>query len=104
MAETVNDELRREVAEKLRRIEVVEFDDGEFCDCGEVEEALGLLSDDGAWYDAAGVARLAELIDPPKSAAEPTPADLAAGADTSRARLVARSNEPSERCLHSILP
>lgn len=54
---------RREVARKLREIEVCEFD-GEFIDCGEVENALGLVSDDGAWYEAEGVTRLADLIEP----------------------------------------
>lgn len=56
---------RREVARRLRELEVCEFD-GEFIDCGEVENALGLMSDDGAWYEAEGVTRLADLIEPPR--------------------------------------
>lgn len=57
-----NDE-RREVAETLRRLTASEYD-GEFFDCGEVEAALGLVTDDGSWYEAAGVRRLADLIEP----------------------------------------
>lgn len=57
------DDERREVARRLRELEVCEFD-GEFIDCGEVENALGLMSDDGAWYEAEGVTRLADLIEP----------------------------------------
>lgn len=56
---------RREVARRLRELEVCEFD-GEFIDCGEVESVLGLVSDDGAWYEAEGVTRLADLIEPPR--------------------------------------
>lgn len=59
----VADDERREVARGLRELEVCEFD-GEFIDCGEVENALGLVSDDGAWYEAEGVTRLADLIEP----------------------------------------
>lgn len=61
----VTDDERREVARRLRELEVCEFD-GEFIDCGEVENALGLVSDDGAWYEAEGVTRLADLIEPPR--------------------------------------
>lgn len=57
------DDERREVARRLRELEVCEFD-GEFIDRGEVENALGLMSDDGAWYEAEGVTRLADLIEP----------------------------------------
>ena len=57
------DAERREAAWRLRELEVCEFD-GEFIDCGEVENALGLVSDDGAWYEAEGVTRLADLIEP----------------------------------------
>lgn len=57
------DDERREAARRLRELEVCEFD-GEFIDCGEVENALGLVSDDGAWYEAEGVTRLADLIEP----------------------------------------
>lgn len=59
----ISDTERREVARRLRKLEVCEFD-GEFIDCGEVENALGLVSDDGAWYEAEGVTRLADLIEP----------------------------------------
>lgn len=62
---TMTDDERREVARRLRELEVCEFD-GEFIDCGEVENALGLMSDDGAWYEAEGVTRLADLIEPPR--------------------------------------
>ncbi len=58
------DEERREVARRLRGVEPVELDDGEFVDCGEVEAELGLRSDDGAWYEADAVRRLADLIEP----------------------------------------
>ena len=59
------DDERREVARRLRELEVCEFD-GEFIDRGEVENVLGLVSDDGAWYEAEGVTRLADLIEPPR--------------------------------------
>ena len=55
---------RREVAAKLRELVADWFDDGEFYDRGEVEDVLGLATDDGAWYEAAGVRRLADLIEP----------------------------------------
>lgn len=61
----MTDDERREVARRLRELEVCEFD-GEFIDCGEVENALGLVSDDGAWYEAERVTRLADLIEPPR--------------------------------------
>lgn len=44
---TVADDERREVARRLRELEVCEFD-GEFIDRGEVENVLGLVSDDAA--------------------------------------------------------
>lgn len=59
----VTNDDRREVARRLRGLEVCELD-GEFIDCGEVESVLGLVSDDGAWYEAEGVMRLADLIEP----------------------------------------
>ena len=58
-----NDE-RREVAARLRELVADWFDDGEFYDRGEVEDVLGLATDDGAWYESAGVRRLADLIEP----------------------------------------
>ena len=60
----VTDDERREVAAKLRELVADWFDDGEFYDRGEVEDVLGLATDDGAWYEAAGVRRLADLIEP----------------------------------------
>lgn len=59
----ITDEERREIAAKLRELGVCELD-GEFIDCGEVEDALGLVSDDGAWYEAQWVLHLADLIEP----------------------------------------
>ena len=63
----VTDDERREVARRLRELEPYLFDDdgGECIDCGEVESALGLTNDDGSWYQAEGVKRLADLIEPP---------------------------------------
>lgn len=60
----IDDHKRREVARKLRVLEVNADEDGEFYDSGEVENVLGLFTDDGAWYEAAGVRRLADLIEP----------------------------------------
>lgn len=60
----ITDEQRREVANKLRELEVGEFDDGEYYDRAEVEDALGLVTNDGAWYEADGVRALADLIEP----------------------------------------
>lgn len=65
------DDERRDVARKLRELEPCLFDDGEYIDCGEVEEAIGLVNDDGAWYRADGVMRLADLIEPGSSATPP---------------------------------
>ena len=62
---TIDDD-RREVAARLRGLETAEFDEGgELCDRGEVEDALGLATDDAEWYGARGVRRLADLIDRP---------------------------------------
>lgn len=58
------DDERREVARKLRELGVGDFGYGEFYDCAEVEDVLGLVTDDGAWYEASGVRRLADLIEP----------------------------------------
>lgn len=61
-----SDKERREVAARLRGLETCEFDDdGEFIDRCEVEDALGLTTDDGYWCDVEGVWRLADLIDRP---------------------------------------
>lgn len=61
---STTDEKRREVAQELRDLAAEDLDDGEFYDCGEVEDALGLVTDDGSWYAADGVRRLARLIEP----------------------------------------
>lgn len=55
---------RRGVAARLRELVADWFDNGEFYDRGEVEDVLGLATDDGAWYEAVGVRRLADLIEP----------------------------------------
>lgn len=58
---TRNDQ-RRCIAESLRALDVFDIADGELYDRGEVEDVLGLVTDDGAWYEAAGVRRLADLM------------------------------------------
>lgn len=60
----ISNDQRREVAKRLRGLEVCDYD-GELYDVGEVEIELGLVSDDGAWYEADGVRKLADLIDRP---------------------------------------
>lgn len=60
----IADDEFREVARKLRELDAADFDGGEFYDCAEVEDALGLVTDDGAWYQADGVRRLADLMEP----------------------------------------
>ena len=66
------DDERREVARRLHGLEVCELD-GEFIDCVEVESVLGLVSDDGAWYEAEGVMRLADLIEPDPTSSDKAP-------------------------------
>lgn len=89
---------RREVAARLRGLEVFQLD-GEFVDCGEVDGALGLVSDDGAWYEAAGVMRLADLIEPGDEPNGELPERLRTFADNDersgcdRAALLALANE-----------
>lgn len=58
------DDERREVAKKLRELGVYEGYDGEIYDRAEVEDAFGLVTDDGAWYEGNGVQHLADLIEP----------------------------------------
>lgn len=58
-----NDE-RREMAARLRGLAAEDLEDGEFYDCGEVEDALDLATDDGNWYEVDGVRRLADLLEP----------------------------------------
>lgn len=60
----ISDDERHEVAENLRKLYVVDFGDGELCDCGDVEDVLGLSSYDSAWYEVDSVRRLADLIEP----------------------------------------
>jgi len=57
---------RREMAAKLRDLDATEdpIDGGEICDRAEVEDALGLVTDDDAWYEGNGVQHLADLIEP----------------------------------------
>ena len=62
----ISDKERRRVAKRLRGLEAWDYD-GELYDCGEVEGELGLSTVDGAWYDAGGVRRLADLIDRPST-------------------------------------
>ena len=65
----ISDGKRREVAQKLRELEVGDFPDGRFYDWGDVETALGIV-DYGSWYKEADVQRLADLIDRPKAKRE----------------------------------
>lgn len=58
-----NDE-RREMAARLRGLAADDLEDGKFYDCGEVEDALDLATDDGYWYEVDGVRRLADLLEP----------------------------------------
>lgn len=60
----ISNQERRRVAKRLRGLEAYDYD-GELYDRGEVEDELGLSTEDGAWYEAGGVRRLAELIDRP---------------------------------------
>lgn len=66
------DKERREVAARLRELESSEFDDGEFYDGWEVLDALGVAGDDGAWFEAASVRHLADLIEPGEPKVEHT--------------------------------
>ena len=58
------DDERREAAQRLRGLERAEFDDCAYVDRGEVEDAVGLVTDDGYWYEEEGVRRLADPIEP----------------------------------------
>ena len=60
----IADDEFREIARKLRELDTADFDGVEFYDCAEVEDTLGLVTDDGAWYQADGVRRLADLMEP----------------------------------------
>lgn len=71
---------RREVAKKLHELDAADFDGNEYYDCGEVEDALGLVTDDSSRYSADGVRRLAELLEPkPKPKPERTCRNLIIG-------------------------
>ena len=60
-----NDE-RREVAARLRAVETLEYDGDEWCDKGDVLDALGVYNnDDPNSCDPDKVAFLADLIDRP---------------------------------------
>ena len=58
------DDERREVAARLRALDVFEFDEGDYIDQGDIENTLGVINVDGAWCEAEGVMRLADIIEP----------------------------------------
>lgn len=60
----ISDGDRYKVASQLRKLVIKNFGDCEICDCGDVEDVLGLVGYDGAWYESASVRRLADLIEP----------------------------------------
>lgn len=63
---TISDERRREVAARLRSVETLEYDGDEWCDEGDVLDALGVYNnDDPSSCDPDKVAFLADLIDRP---------------------------------------
>ena len=69
----INDEKRREVAQRLREVETLEYDGDEWCDEGDVLNALGLYNDgDPSSCDPDKVAFLADLIDRPTCKIEGT--------------------------------
>ena len=62
----INDEKRREVAQRLREVETLEYDGDVWCDEGDVLDALGLYNnDDPSSCDPDKVEFLADLIDRP---------------------------------------
>lgn len=62
----VDDNKRREVAARLREVEILEYDGDEWCDEGDVLDALGVYNaDDPSSCDPDKVAFLADLIDSP---------------------------------------
>lgn len=62
----INNEKRREVAARLREVETLEYDGDEWCDEGDVLDALGVYNnDDPSSCDPDKVAFLADLIDRP---------------------------------------
>ena len=63
---TIRDEQRRDVAQRLREVETLEYDGDEWCDEGDVLDALGLYNaDDPNSCDPNKVDFLAALIDRP---------------------------------------
>lgn len=62
----INDNQRREVAARLREVETLEYDGDEWCDEGDVLDALGLYNEgDPSSCNPDKVALLADLIDRP---------------------------------------
>ena len=60
----VTDEMRREVAARLRALEVCDYDGEPLVDTGEIEDALG-IGDEDTWTSTARLEFLAEVIDRP---------------------------------------
>lgn len=64
----ISDEKRREVARKLREVEILEYNGDKWCDEGDVLDALGLYNeDDPSSCNPDKVALLADLIDRPRA-------------------------------------
>ena len=61
----IDDNERREVAKKLRNLDVRKYDAYRLIHPYDVEAALGLEPDDEYWFTADSVYRLADLIDRP---------------------------------------
>lgn len=61
----IDDNERREVAKKLRNLDVRKYDAYRLIHPYDVEVALGLVPDDEYWFTADSVYRLADLIDRP---------------------------------------
>lgn len=59
----IDDNERREVAKKLRNLDVRKYDAYRLIHPYDVEVALGLVPDDEYWFTAESVYRLADLID-----------------------------------------
>lgn len=61
----IDDNERREVAKKLRNLDVRIYDAYRLIHPYDVDVALGLVHDDEYWFTADSVYRLADLIDRP---------------------------------------
>lgn len=61
----IDDNERREVAKKLRNLDVRKYDAYHLIHPYDVETALSLEPDDEYWFTADSVYRLADLIDRP---------------------------------------